>query len=232
MLTKEELESRVAKANEAFVSGQEAQNVPPKPKNEEKGEPVWSPIDLYQHNRNKQRINAKKQFPKGSRAVVLAAAKDVAERLACHKAKTEDDIESIKATGDKQRADILARQYMEERFIPAIETVINYSSPDELLNCREALAVLDDLAIGAGSMRGYTSAYVRQAYGNLLGQIQGGSDPTVKTEVSRIKSLVESDQIRTAIGLAQKLKKKIDSGEGMASPEDYAIIGRIVAYAN
>ena len=48
----------------------------------------------------------------------------------------------------------------------------------------------------------------------------------------RIRQLVGDDQIRTAIGIATKLKKKIDDGEAMAEAEDYAVLGRIVAYAN
>ena len=121
---------------------------------------------------------------------------------------------------------------MEEKFIPAVEIVIDYGSPDELLNCKEALKAFDKMALGVGSMSGYTAAYIRQAYKDQLGQKRGGSDPTVAAEMRRIKQLVGDDQIRTAIGIATKLKKKIDDGEAMAEPEDYAVLGRIVAYAN
>ena len=200
--------------------------------------PEWVPIDLYRNNRRKQVANSRKEFPKGSRVIVNAITKMVIEGdggregLMCAKRKAEDDIEALKANGYKDRADLMKQQYMEEKFLPAIEVVIEYSSPDELLNNKEALSALDKMALGVGSMSGYTAAYVRQAYGNVLGQQHGGSDPTVRSEMRRIKSLVASDQIRTAIGMAQKLKKKIDDGEAMAEPEDYAVLGRIVAYAN
>jgi hypothetical protein len=120
---------------------------------------------------------------------------------------------------------------MQEKFLPAVEAVINYASPDELLNCREALSALDKMAIGVGSMKGYTASYVRQAYGNALGQKEGDSDPTVTEMMRRIKSLVRDDQYRTAIGMAKKLKKQIDDGQHIASAEDYDVIGRMVAYA-
>jgi hypothetical protein len=136
------------------------------------------------------------------------------------------------AKGEKRRAQMVRRQYMEEHFLPAVEAVVNYTSPDELLNCKEALAALDQMALGDGAMKGYTASYVRQAYGNQLGQKQGESDPEVVDTVRRIHMLVDSDQIRTAIGLAEKMKKRIDEGDNIASDEDYALIGRVVAYAN
>lgn len=201
-------------------------------------QPQWRPIDLYRHHQRKQMENSRKEFPKGSRAFVKVVAEDVingtgrGDGLAYAKKKAEDDSESLKEQGYKDRAEIAKQQYMTEKFLPAVELVIEYSSPDELLNCKDALAAFDDVALGAGSMSGYTASYIRQAYGDLLGQKRGGSDAVVSTELMRIKALVANDKIRTAIGAAQKLKKKIDDGEGMASPEDYAIIGRIVAYAN
>ena len=133
--------------------------------------------------------------------------------------------------GDKARAKMMVQQYMEESFLPAVEAVVNYTSPDELLNCKEALSALDSMAIGDGSMKGYTAAYVRQAYGDQLGQKEGESDPTVVDAVRRIHMLVSDDQYRTAVGLAKKLKKSIDDGQNIASDEDYALLGRIVSYS-
>ena len=247
MFSQQELEARVAQANKQFVSGEEVLNAPPDPnaKSPEvaqigSGKKVqpWVPIDLYQHNQRKATAMNRKEFPKGSRALVMAATKAIIEGeggkggLALAKKRAQGDSESYLASGDKERAEIAARQYMEEKFLPAVEMVIEYTSPDELLNCKEALAAFDELAAGPGSMSGYTAAYVRQAYEKLLGQKRGGSDPTVTEEMRRIRALVGSDEIRTAIGLAQRLKKQIDNGEHQASPEDYAVIGRVVAYAN
>lgn len=200
--------------------------------------PQWRPIDMYQHHQRKQNMMRKKEFPRGSRALVRAVVESIikggkgTDGLAFAKKRAEDDAKVLSASGYKDRAEIRKQQYMDEKFLPAIEAAINYSSPDELLNCKDALAALDKMAIGVGSMRGFTESYIRQAYGDVLGQTRGGSDPTVVAEMRRIRALVSSDQIRTAIGLATKLKKQIDDGEHMAEPEDYAVLGRIVAYAN
>lgn len=238
MFDQDELAAKIARANDKYISEEDSPDAPPQDMEttqEVKVAPEWQPIDLYLNNSRKRVANAKKEYPKGSRALVMSVTEDVINEhggLAHAKKKAENDSDSLKANGYKDRAELMKQQYMEEKFLPAVETVVEFTSPDELLNCKAALAALDKMALGVGSMSGYTASYLREAYGNVLGQNRGGSDPTVVSEMRRIKSLVSDDQIRTAIGLATKLKKKIDDGEAMAEPEDYAVLGRIVAYAN
>lgn len=207
-------------------------------KKKDAAEEEWSPIDIYQSTATRRWEESKKQYPKGSSSLVRAVVKniidgdDYSEGLARAKRIAEDDSEALKKRGEMPRAKLVRQQYMEEKFLPSIEAVIDYSSPDELLNCREALSALDEMALGDGAMKGYTASYVRQAYGNQLGKKQGESDPTVIDTVRRIRMLVDDDQYRTAIGLAKKLKKSVDNGENIASDDDYSLIGRVVAYAN
>lgn len=234
----EDYMARIEAANEEFVTGEDNPMAPPPPKGKTEEEVQVDgtfPIDLYQHKLGKRISEARSDFPKGSRSLVTAVAKDMIDGeggLARAKKRAENDSEVLAAQGYKDRAEIAKQQYMEEKFLPAIESVISYTSPEELLNCKEALSAFDKMALGVGSMSGYTAAYVRQAYGNVLGQNRGISDPTVRSEMQRIRSLVEEDQIRTAIGMAKRLKDRIDSGEHIAEPEDYALLGRIVSYAN
>ncbi len=194
-------------------------------------------VDVYQQHADKRRENAKKKFPKGSRALVLATTQSVingdgAEGLAAAYGRARDDSDYYKERGESERQEIAKRQYMEEHFIPAIEVVVNYTSPDELLNCKEALRALDKYALGVGNTSGYTSSYVRSAYGDLLGQKEGVSDAVVVDEVRRIKELSEKGRIRVAVGVATRIKKQIDEGSHIASDEDYAIIGRVAAYGS
>lgn len=234
----EDLMSRIESANNSFVGEEDNPMAPPPSKktvDEEEQIDGTFPIDLYQHKLGKRISERRSDFPKGSRSLVIAVAKDVINGeggLARAKKETESDSEVLSAQGYKDRAEIVKQQYMEEKFLPAVEAIISYTSPEELLNCKEALRALDSMALGVGSMSGYTAAYVRQAYGDVLGQNRGMSDPTVRSEMRRIRALVDDDQIRAAIGMAKKLKQKIDNGEHIAEPEDYAVLGRIVAYAN
>lgn len=244
MFNEAELDARIDAANERYVTGDEIPNAPPNPNSKpvEKrkigtGEEVWEPVDIYQRDATRQYEESKKSYPRGSSSLVKAVTESIingngpADGLARARKRAEDDSESLRAQGYKDRAELVKQQYMQENFLPAVEAVINYASPDELLNCREALSALDKMAIGVGSMRGYTASYVRQAYGNALGRKEGDSDPTVTEMMRRIKSLVRDDQYRTAIGMAKKLKKQIDDGQHIASDEDYDVIGRMVAYA-
>lgn len=200
-------------------------------------------VDMYQQDVNNMRTEQKKTRPRGSSPIVLATAKAVisgdgvpAAGLAQAYKRAKEDRDMFKAKGEPGRADVVTNQYMEEHFLPAVETIIRYSSPDELLNCKSALSALDKLALGTGSMVGYTASYVRSAYGDLLGKDLdsrfGQSDPAVRDSVQRIKALSASDKIRSAIGVAKQIKKQIDDGECIASEDDYEIIARVVAYAN
>lgn len=200
-------------------------------------------VDMYQRDVNKIRSESKKTRPRGSSPVVLAATKAAisgdgmpAAGLAQAYKRAKNDRDMLKAKGEPGRADIVVNQYMDEHFRPAVETIIRFSSPDELLNCKPALSALDKLALGTGSMIGYTASYVRSSYGDLLGEDLDGrfgqSDPVVRDSVRRIKLLSNADKIRSAVGVAKQIKKQIDNGECMASEDDYDIIARVVAYAD
>ena len=98
---------------------------------------------------------------------------------------------------------------------------MNFTSPDELLNCKEGLKALDKYALGLGPMDGYTAAYVSNAYANALGQVQQASSPEVSDSAMRLNGFLESDQMLLARSLAQKMLKKINEGKVIASEEDY-----------
>lgn len=212
-------------------------------KKEEEEEAPYVPVDLYQRDLDAIRVEAKKRRPNGSSALVKTVTQSVIDGddvpgagLAAAYKRAEDDSEFYKRKGEPDRAEIARKQYMDEKFIPAIETVVNYTTPDEVLNSKDALSALDKYALVLGNAKGYTAAYIRSAYGNLLGKDLygdfGNSDPTVKETVCRIKLLADTDQIRTAVGLAKQLKKQIDNGEHMAGDEDYELIGRVAAFGD
>lgn len=243
MFSDKDLEARIDAANAEFVSGAEIPNAPLNPNTKPTGtrkngtgeEVAWTPVDLYQRDATRRWEESKKNYPKGSPVLVKTATESIINGdggLARKYKEAKDDSEVLLARGDKRRADILRRQYMQETFLPAVEAVVSYVSPDELLNCNEALAAFDSMALGLGTMKGYTASYLRQAYGDQLGQKEAASDPAVTEAVIRIRGLADDDEVRTAIGLAQKMKRQIDNGEHLASDDDYELISRVVSYAN
>lgn len=200
-------------------------------------EPVLAqPVDVYQEQRNIEHDYAKRQFPRGSRAQVLATVQDVVNgagtsSLSCAYKKAKDDAEALEGMGDYMRAQIIKNQYMQGHFLPAVEVVVNFTSPDEVLNSKEALRVLDKYALGVGEMTGYTAAYIREAYGNQLGNMESASSPMVSRGVARLNGLLDTDQMQTAYALAKKLKKMIDEGKTIASEGDYGFISTIASRA-
>ena len=204
---------------------------------------VLEPIDLYKRNSNKAYDESKKTRPRGSAPVVAMTVESVISGdgkpglgLMARYKRAKDESDGFLANGDRSRAELAKRQYMEDYFLPAVETVVRFSSPDELLNNKSALAALDKYALGAGNMRGYTASYLRSAYGDVLGQDLNNrfseSDPAVRDSVMRINMLASADKIRDAIGVAKQMKEMIDAGEHLASDDDYALIGRVVAYGD
>jgi hypothetical protein len=192
-------------------------------------------VDIYQRNQDRIYDVSQKTYPKGSSAIVNMAVTSVidgygAEGLAKAYKRAQDDVDALKDQGERGRADLRRQQYMQEYFLPAVEIVVNSTSPDEVLNSKKALEELDKYVLLEGSGKGYTATYIRQAYGNQLGQKEGRSDASVQSGVRRLNALLDNGEIRTAFGLANKLKDQIDKGQAMADDIDYELIGRIVAY--
>ena len=193
------------------------------------------PLDIFQRNQDRIREISKKKFPNGARKAVNMSTYAVingvgAEGLAKAFRRAKCDIDTLKDKGERGRAEIRRQQYMQEDFLPAVEIVVNSTSPDEVLNSKRALDELDKYALLEGSGKGYTATYIRQAYGNQLGQQEGRSDASVRSDVMRLNSLLDEGQIRAALGLANNLKNKIDRGDAMADDIDMELIGRVIAY--
>lgn len=222
MMDKDELMKRVNIANDEFLSDEEPGQVSPPP----------IPVDMYQQGQDLALQVARKDYPRGSNPLVHATVRDVingngSTSLQKEYSIAKEEYDKLRQQGSFARAEVIANQYNQERLIPAIELVVNMTSPDELLNSRQALASLDSYVIGVGEKTGYTGSYVRTAYRDLLGQRESSSDPVVQRVVEQIHGLCDTDQIRSAQGVARRIKEKIDKGENIASEGDYQLISRL-----
>lgn len=192
-------------------------------------------VDVYQRDQDRIYDVNKKSFPKGSSAITNMAVASVidgagGEGLAHAFKEAKEDINALKERGERGRAELIRKQYMQESFLPAVELVVNSTSPDETLNSKKALDELDKYVLLEGSGKGYTASYIRQAYGNQLGNVEGRSDASVRSGVRKLNALLDAGEIRTAVGMANKLKDKIDKGMAQADDIDYELIGRVVSY--
>lgn len=198
-------------------------------------EPFYEPVDIYQRNQDRIYDVSQKSYPKGSSHAVNMSVYSVidgvgAEGLAKAYKRAQDDVDALKDQGERGRAELRRQQYMQEYFLPAVEIVVNSTSPDEVLSNQKALQELDKYTLLEGSGKGYTATYIRQAYGNQLGQQEGRSDASVRSGVMRINSLLDNGEIRSAVGVANDLKDKINKGEAQADDIDFELIGRVTSY--
>lgn len=186
-----------------------------------------SPVDLYDQNRIKMREENKKVFPHGASTLTKKIADEALAELARSHRDAEGKSDYWESRGDKVRAKMVKDQYMEEKFLPAVEMVIIASTPDEILNAKDILKAFDEQTFEYGP--GYTASYIRTAYGDQLGNASNGSDGYVKDVVERVKFLAGDGQLRSAFGLAKKAKEEIDNGSHTASDDDYEIITRVAS---
>lgn len=219
----DDLDKRIAEANAEFVGAEDVGD---------NDVTNLTPVDLYQERQKELRQDRSMNYPRGSSALVLATVKNIVEgagtnSLALAYKRAKDDSELLKKNGSIERAQLVCDQYNEEKFLPAVELTVNLTSPDELLNSREALAILDKYVLGVGNKQGFTASYVRSAYQNMLGRTRSLSDSTVQHFVERINGLLDTDQMRAAQGLADRVKKMVDKGEHIASEQDYLLIRKV-----
>lgn len=186
-----------------------------------------APVDTYQQSVETREEVMAKPVQRGASTLTREIAKEELEKLAKLKKRAEMDSEYWKARGDKERAQMVKDQYIEDNFLPAIEVVTIASTPDEVLNAKDILKEFDSLSLQYGP--GYTASYIRTAYGDQLGNASSKSDGYVQGMVERIKALSASDQIRSAYGLAKKVKDEIDNGLHTSDDVDYEIITRVAS---
>lgn len=198
--------------------------------------PTSEPVDIYRRNQDRIYDVNQKSYPKGSSQAVNMATTAVidgvgAEGLAKAYKRARDDSDSLKEQGERGRAEIRRQQYMQEYFLPAVEIVVNSTSPDLVLSNEKALQELDKYVLLEGSGKGYTATYIRQAYGNQLGQQQTNhSDTNVQSGVMRINALLDEGRIREALGIANDLLDKIKRGAAMADDADANLLGRVASF--
>lgn len=142
----------------------------------------------------------------------------------------EDLVNNAKAQYNRAKDAGETEGYNEQVVLPIIEAVVSEYGPDELLNSKKSVDLIDSIILtDNGKGTGYTKSYVKQMYKNAPTERRGGGndDSEVSSGVRRINALLDDNQIRSGKQLAEKLKKKIDNGELSASEDSYELINRV-----
>lgn len=189
---------------------------------------VEQPVDLLQQSRDSRR----EYQPRGSRGAMPRMKLDLSAidgNLMYAYKKAKDDSDYYKNIGNRQYAYMVRQQYMDDYFLPAVDALIKMNGMGAVQSNKELLRKLDALTLLDGTEgNGYTETFITSMYAPE-GQVEA-SDGQVQDAVREITYLCETDQIRSAVGKANGIKKRIDAGENVATDEDYEVIQRVALY--
>ena len=217
-MTPEELEARIDAANDKVIVADDTPTTRP---------PV--PVDTWQLYSDIASEYSRKRFPNGASPEYRLQAEKVLNGLQGPYMAAKNRAESLASHGDKGRAEMARRQYMQDYYMPAVDALVLLGSADELLALGPALEELDKMTLpdGGVSGTGYTAALVRSMYDSELGQNGSKSDAKVRDSVSKIRMLSDNGNIRAAVGEAKRILKLIESGQNSADDSDYALISKV-----
>lgn len=175
----------------------------------QEAEVVSQPVDFYEVTRSKNKV-VKQRSHYGTRPYTKAILKQLKQSSIWQAyKKAMDDIEYAKVTGDKQRAEVLRQQYMEDYYMPTVDAAVRLGSKQDVLSSKEILDSLDSLAILDGvRSNGYTASFVANLYQD--GDSPAISDVEVKDALKDIVRHCNNGNIGVAIGLAKRIKRQVD----------------------
>jgi hypothetical protein len=187
------------------------------------------PVDTWQMYADARREYDRKRFPNGATRKFKMQAEEALDGLRNAYNHAKMDVDNATQHGDKMRARLWRQQYMEENFMPMLDSLVLAGSADELLGMNEILSEFDKLTMLEGvSGKGYTEALLRSLYDGQLGNKRSRSDAMVVSELAEIGKLIEAGNIRAAVGRATKILDKINAGENAADDSDYLALQKIV----
>lgn len=217
-MSPDELNARIDAANDKMLVVEDTPQAAPLPR----------PVDTWQMYADARREYDRKSFPNGATKKYGIEARKALQALSCAYDKAKANIDSALKRGDKMRARMWRQQYMEDNFMPAIDTLVLLGSADELLGMKDVLDEFDDKVMADGvSGKGYTAALIRSLYDEQLGSSKAKSDALVKEAVIKVSELAEKGDIRSAVGIAERMLKKIEAGENAADDYDYDLLQKV-----
>lgn len=225
-----ELDAKINSANDKFLVGDDDIVKDNHSVEEGNGQPspIQLPVDLADLMRRQRLKESMTPRPIGASPRVKADIEYMAKKIERAYNIAKDTVNTLSSNGDTARARMAQDQYMNDTFLPLLESLTHIVPAEELMNASSSLDELDKYVLTpGGSGTGYTRAFIQQLYSDGMGRTEPRTDGFVEDAVRRIRSMVASNQIRTAVGLATKTKASIDKGEHSASQEDYEILQKV-----
>lgn len=187
--------------------------------------------DFYDDLRRDMEKEGERRYSSGARPKLSLETEAIVKGLAIDFCSAKRRYESNLRRGDTRIADVIASQYMHDTFLPAVEAMVRLNSVDEMLGSPDMLEKLDEYVIVRGNSagNGFTRAFIKSLYSDELGRGPVMSDSTVRDGIRDIELLLARGAVRTAIGRAEKLLKKIDAGQQIAIDDDYLTLNKVVS---
>lgn len=216
-MTEEELEKRIAAANKEYVT------------DDTDAPQAAEPVDYFNKMAVGIRDMAKRGVTNGARPKLSVETTYIMRNLKKQFKMAEHSREMAIGRGDKLSARLLGAQYMHEVFLPAVDAIVKLNSVEELLNSKDLLERLDGLVLaeGSDSAPGFTRAFLQSMYQSDEQHRPAMSDSCVRKCMNDIAGLMARGQVRTAVGTAKKMLKKIDAGQQIAIDDDYLVLQKV-----
>lgn len=220
----EDLQSRIARANNQMVSGDDLPEAPQMAPQPEMQPQMPQAQDYYQMQANAAYEASKRPTAYGSPAEMKQVVKELVGNASekyynAYKHQYDHLVDANDMNGAKQ----MANEYMMYHALPIIASLVETYGADAVINSPDTLEQLDSIMLtGNGAGDGYTRAYIKQMYSQNLGTNGSKSDIEVIRGLQKATGIASQGDIRSAVGMAKTLKEKIDRGELSASPEDYS----------
>lgn len=218
------LEEKIRKATDSFFEENRGDDAPSSSTSD-------GGKDFYDDLRRDVEKEERRRYSSGARPKLSLETKAIVKGLAADFCSAKRRYESSLRRGDMRIADIIASQYMHDVFLPAVEAMVRLNSADEMLGSPDMLKKLDEYVIVRGNSigDGFTRAFIKSLYSDELGRGPVMSDSTVRDGIRDIELLLARGAVRTAVGRAEKLLKKIDAGQQIAIDDDYLILNKVVS---
>ncbi len=218
-----DLEARIRKATDSFFGENRRQASSPQPSADR--------FDMYDDLRKDIASEKERRYSSGARPKLSLETKAIIKDLAGAFCSAKRRYDTSRERGDIRVAKLIAAQYMQEVFLPAVEAIVKLNSVDEVLSSSNMLDKLDEYTIVEGNSNGsgYTKSFLKTLYQDEIGSGPTMSDAVVRRGLADIEVLLANGAVRTAIGKAEKLLKKIDAGQNIAVDDDYLILNKVIS---
>ena len=191
------------------------------------------PTDFYQARRNDRKERSQKAASFGAPASMIQVVRAMCDDVEPAYNLTVNQYNHLKGYGMDAEAQTFLDSYIENDFLPLVMGVVDQYGADALLMNKQALELLDKLALtGNGEGTGYTAAFVQAMAPEVQGTVASMSDGEVEQAMAQMMQLADHGNNAGAIALAQSIKDRVDNGELSASGSDYAMLSKVSILKN